>query len=138
MKKITVRKNGCHRAGIWMISLVFLFITIVLLFCTHSSWLIVSVSCTPWLLVLVALVFYYETWTISFCSNEIRQKCLFIETKHTYSQIKDVTISYSYTDHAYVSIFFVDGSTLRFRMKDKNAESALAKIRSHHSIRIAR
>lgn len=139
MKTITVKKNRCHRLGIRFIAISFLILSSILGFCSLPSLSVVAVICSPWLLVLIVLVCYYETWGISFLRNEIQLRYFFIiKNKHTYSQITDVSISYSYTDHAYISMFFSDGRVIRYKMKDENAERALGKLRSHHSIRIAK
>lgn len=132
--RVTVRKNRAQRFGLWVL---FIFFFAIDVGCT--IWLQQFLSALiflPWILIMFAMLLYYETWQISFLSDTIKtKKFLFYTRSYSYHQIVDVVESYSVTNHGYVAIIFANSKKIRFRLEDENANKAVRIIQSHHSIR---
>ena len=132
---LTVKKNKAERHGIRALFM-FIISTSALCVVLLQQPLFVLVF-MPGILIIAVVLFYYETWQISFYANTIITRAFFVKSgSYTYTQIMDVMKSNSFTDHAYVELVFSNGRRIRFRFEDENATKAMHKIRSNHSIRI--
>lgn len=136
---ITVRKNKNRRIGICIFTVCFLSIVGFLIVCAKNAYGYIALLCTPLVLLSVVLLLYFETWEITFFSDRIIKKSfLFTMGSYSYYQIKDITVSHSFTEYSHIIIALINGKTISFRIDDDNANKAMARLSSHHSIRIIR
>lgn len=134
-KDIVIKKNRTHRIGIRVLSVLSIGFTVTLTMYMKQGNMILL--CLPWLLISGCLLCYYETWQICFNSNAVHKKVFFWNCgTYSYLQMKDVTRSYSYTEHEYICICFADGKYFRFRSEDENADKAIVQICKHRTIRM--
>lgn len=136
MKKVTIRKNQtqryCFRFILLLISLALVFI----LFCNEPPLLLVFFPCE---VIFGVILVYMESWRILFYADHIEKQVFFITVDHySYSDIKDIYISYSVTDHEYVVISYVNQKQMSFRLQDMNASKALKVLQSHKSVTLRR
>lgn len=134
MKKAhTVRKNGAQRMGIRILTL--LFYGAVAGCTVWSRQGLLFLSFVPWLLMMTALLLYFESWQIHMTRDTIRKSVCGIDVgPYSFQQIVDVSQFSSRTDHQYVVLTFWDGKKMKFRLEDDGAEAALREIGSHRSI----
>lgn len=132
MKKITVRKNQVLRCCFRFILLLFSFIIAFILFWKEAPLLLVFI---PLEVIFGVVLIYMESWQILFFTDHIEKQVFFLTVSHySYSDINDIYISYSVTDHEYVVISYANQKRISFQLKDVNASKALKILRSHKSI----
>ena len=132
MSKFVVKKNKAERYTLRICLLLI------------SLWFIVALLGQAYLLALVLLpievffgviVLYLESWQIVISANSITKKDFLRTTgPYSYLKIEEVYLSYSFTDHDYLFISFLDKKQITFRLKDDNAVKAVKIIQSHKSI----
>lgn len=134
---VVVRKKKTEKFGIWTLAALVLAIAIV---CTvWSQQYILLLVFFPWILLSLCVLLYYETWKICFFADRIQTSVfIFHSRNYSYNSIIDAVKSYSFTDRSYVTIIFNNGCRIRFRLEDQNANKAVRKIQSHHSLRSTR
>ena len=133
-KEITVRKNIKYRIGMYI-----LFVCIVLfsLFCSVKIDRYVMLSLLPEVVILFISLMYYETWKICLLPDRICKNIFFLTLgNYSYFDIKNITQNYSYTEGKYIRIIFQNGKSFRFRLEDENADKAIKRILSYHTIQI--
>ena len=136
-KNIIVKKNDKQRMGISLFIMVVGIAVVIMINSTKS--LKITIVFLPFVLSLFILWLYYETWRIIFESDKIYKKVFFLRLKrYSYFEIKDAVIWHSYTEYHCITISFSDGNHLQFRLEDKNAKSAINRICSFRSVRIAK
>ena len=132
MNKLTVRKNQAQRYSFRLILLLISIMLILILLWNEYPLLLIFI---PLEIIFGVILIYIESWQILFLSNFIEKKCFFLTMgRYSYSEIIDVSLSYSATDHEYVVLNFAKHKQISFRLKDVNASKALKIIRSHKSI----
>ncbi len=134
-KDIVIKKNKAQRVGICVLTVLgILAATILTVYLKQGM---VMLLCLPWVLILGVLLCYYETWQIGVGSETIYKKLFFLSCgTYSYSQIKEVTKSRSYTEHEYICVYFADAKRFQFRLEDENADKAIKQICKHRSIRM--
>ena len=137
MKKtaIIVRRCKIHRVGfsVGCVLLLALAIGCVPL----MGWTVGVLIAMPVFGILSPMTLYYLTWQIRFEETEIVRRVCFRKTRSCpYSMLRNVTKAFYYSekDHV-VHMDFVDGKTLRFRMRDENAILGLAELKRDCSIK---
>ncbi len=136
MKTIIVKKRNSHRATLRLFTVVFLLVSIILVFCFKQSIWAMLLLCLPIIVGMLLMLLYYETWEIFFDSKGVRKKLFGMSGKtYSYHQIKDVISRWSNTEQEIIRITFTDNKTIMFRSKDENADKARKQILSYHSIR---
>ena len=134
-KNVVIKKNSAHRMGIRILTVLSTLFAIALTLCMKQGKIMLLFL--PLVLILGVLFCYYETWQIGLGSDIVYKKIFFLEFgAYSYSQIKDITKSYSYTDREYVCIRFANGKRVQFCMDDENANKAIRQICRHRSIRM--
>ncbi len=134
-KDIVIKKNKAQRVGIRVLAILGILAAMILMVYLKQG--MVLLLCLPFLLILGMLLCYYETWQIGLGSDIVYKKIFFLKCgTYSYSQIKDVMKSRSYTEHEYVCISFVNGKRFQFRSEDENADKAIKQICKRHSIRM--
>ena len=139
IKKITVKKNGVHRIGIWIFSVLFIVVAIWLI-CLLGKLADLNLGMTIALCLIPVPVFlimplYYQTWQITFDTKGIRKRLFWISSSHSWVQVKEVRSAWYQSEKgSVISITFTDGKILRFRKDCENADKAIRLIQSHCSI----
>lgn len=137
MNTIIVKKKKAHRIGIRIITLLFAICFGIISFYFASYDLYYALLFLPWLVMILMLWLYYETWQIWFQTDGITKKVFFITgKKYSYHLIKDVVRYFANREGFYYKLVFISGKKMRFRLEDENADKAVKRIHSHHSIRI--
>ena len=133
-KNIVVRKNEERKIGV-CVAVTGLLIAILILY-LQNAYEAFALLCVPIALPLLAMLLYFETWKVSFSADRITKTVFFITFgDFSYSQIKDVVSSISRTEYEHVRITFTNGKQIVFRCDDENADKALNRIISRHSVR---
>ena len=135
-KTVVVRKNKERRIGIRFFTVALMMFLGMLVLCAQSAYCCLAIICAPIAFSSLAILIYYESWRISFLPDKITKSAFYIPSGDlSYAQIKDVTVSRSSTEYDHVSVVFSNGEHVRFRCDDDNADKALKRILSHHSMR---
>ena len=71
MKSIIVKKRNSHRIAVWFFTIVFLLAPVILALCFKQTVWIMMLMCSPVIAGMILMLLYYETWTISFDSDNI-------------------------------------------------------------------
>lgn len=138
---VCVKRNKKHRVAIRLLTICNSIATIILIIAskqiaTEQAWILLTVLCVGISLSAFSVLCYCETWSIMVTRSGVKRKCFFSNDTFSYSQIKCITLSYSYTERYVVSIRMMNGQTLRFRYEDENANKAVTKLNKHTSMRI--
>ena len=134
---IIVKKSEKQRIGVYLLTIIGTILggMVIVYFRKFLKGIIILLL--PWILLLFIVLYYYKTWQIVFLSNKIYKKVFFLCSKqYSYFEIKDIIITHSYTEYDYIRIIFSNGKYFQFRLEDENANSAINRMRSSHSIRI--
>ena len=134
---VVVKKNRNQIYGIRILAGICFLSLLIVIFSFGYDMGVILLICFPICCILITLLLYYETWKVT-CGRDCIQKVCFFHTicSYSYNQITDAFLSQSYTEHSVLKVQFLSGKVLRFRLEDENADQALAKIRSHTSIRL--
>ena len=137
MKKtmVVVRRQKIHRVGFAGGCILTLFLAVGLV--PFAGCPVGVLIAMPVFGILGPMTLYYLTWQIRFEKTEIVRRVCFRKTRsYPYSMLRNVTKAFYYSekDHV-VQMDFVDGKTLRFRMRDENAILGLAELKRHCSIK---
>lgn len=129
---IKVKKKHSERLSILFSFCFIVLITLVIALVSRQG--IIVFVCLPLIAFFLLWFLYLQKWEIVFEKN-----CFYIKKlrrrRYTYNQIKHIYKSYSFTQHAYVSISLTDGKNVYFRLEDENAQVAIKELRRHHSIK---
>ena len=136
---VCVKRNKKHRILLRLLTICHSIATIILVVAskqitTEQAWILIAVLCVGINLSAFSILCYFETWTLIVTQSGIKRKCFLSNAAFSYSQIKCITLSYSYTERYIVNIRIVNGQTLRFRFEDENANKAVTKLKRHTSI----
>ena len=133
-KVIIVKKNRYHRYLFRFVAVIILCVMLVSLVVPSDNRFLVAMVfpiSVPSLLTWV----YYEMWELYFFKDKIKKRSFLRKTQcFLYSQIESISLKYSYTNHGYVNIVFLDGRNLTFQLKDDHARQGIKVLRAHHSI----
>lgn len=134
---IIVKKSEKQRIGVYLLTIIGTILGGMVIVYFRKFLKGITILLLPWILLLFIVVYYYKTWQIVFLSNKIYKKVFFLCSKqYSYFEIKDIIITHSYTEYDYIRIIFSNGKYFQFRLEDENANSAINRMRSSHSIRI--
>lgn len=134
MEPIIVRKRSSHR----IFAAVFSIISLILIgvFAAHIGIIKALIASIPLLLILVPMFLYYFSWHLDFGRSHIVKHLFFRETRrYSYIQLRDVEKRFYGKEGYCITMTFLDGRTIWFRMDDEQAAQAIKKLKKHRSIR---
>ena len=136
MKKgIIVKKRKSYRVFLATFSIVAIGIMVITVVCMND--LIALLMCLPVFLILVPFVLYYNTWLLRFEEQHILYKAFLRKMKkYSYAQLQEVKQRYYISENNFcIHMRFSDGKSVKFRMDDDGASSAIKAIQRHCSIK---
>lgn len=133
-KTVVVRKSKGSRTGVCIFMVGGMLALFALL--AQNAYTEFAILCLPFIVLSLAVLLYFATWKILFTADRVIKKVFFVTLINVpYYQIKDVT-SARYTSLNYhVRVVFENGRQVVFQREDENADRALNKLLSHHSVR---
>lgn len=135
MKKgITVRKCKAHRVFLVVFAAIVLAaITISAISLNDPAVLLFNI---PILVITAPMAIYFFTWQLHFDENQVQKRVFFRKVKtYSYAQLREVKRRYYTSENNFcVYMIFSDGRSIKFRMDDDGAESAVKELQRHHSI----
>ncbi|MBQ7291045.1 MAG: hypothetical protein IJW76_04890 [Clostridia bacterium] len=136
-KTVIVRKNKNHLYAVRFFSLVFVAVCLIITLEIKQNAGYIELLCSIFLVPSLIIWIYYETWKISFSSEKICKKCFFFTSVFEWKALKSVKQEYLFSKNGEcIRMFFADGKSLCFKMKNRNAEKAKKIILSHCNIQI--
>ena len=133
-KTVTVRKSKGSRTGVCIFMVGGMFALSGLL--AQNAYTEFVILCAPFIVLLLAILLYFATWKILFTADRVIKKVFFVTLINApYYQIKDVTSARYTSLNCHVRIVFENGGQIVFQREDENADKALNKLLSHHSVR---
>lgn len=136
MKKvIIVRKCKTYRVFLTVFAaIVLVAITICAISLNDPAVLLLSL---PILVIIAPMAIYYFSWQLHFDENQVQNKVFLRKVKtYPYAQLREVKRRYYTSENNFcVCMVFSDGKSIKFRMDDDGAESAIKELQRHRSIR---
>lgn len=83
-KLFDVKKNKMQRIGLRIFTLFSVFFIIVPIICWKQPWEYMVLIFLPYDIMLLGILLYYETWSISFFSDRMCKKVFFFTTRTYY------------------------------------------------------
>ena len=136
MKKvIIVRKCKTYRVFLAVFAaIVLVAITICAISLNDPAVLLLSL---PILVIIAPMAIYYFSWQLHFDENQVQNRVFLRKLKtYSYAQLREVKRRYYTSENNFcVCMVFSDGKSIKFRMDDDGAESAIKELQRHRSIR---
>ena len=137
MKRIVVMKNRSHRVFALIVGVAMALVPVITSAVTQITMGMMFLCFAPAFMIVYPLVLYTVTWKLCFDSKGITNSVFgFRGEIHGYQEIRDAVGRYSSSDSAMIiRIIFADGTAVKFRMDDENAQKARKHLLSRHCIR---
>ena len=136
MKKgIVVRKCKAHRVFLSVFAaFVWIAITISAISWNDPAVLLFNL---PILLIIASMAIYFFTWQLHFDENQVQKRVFFRKVKtYSYAQLREVKRRYYTSENNFcVYMIFSDGKSIKFRMNDDRAQTAVKELQRHRSIK---
>ena len=136
MKKgIIVRKCKAHRVFLSVFAaFVWIAITISAISWNDPAVLLFNL---PILLIIASMAIYFFTWQLHFDENQVQKRVFFRKVKtYSYAQLREVKRRYYTSENNFcVYMIFSDGKSIKFRMNDDRAQTAVKELQRHRSIK---
>lgn len=136
MKKgIVVRKCKTRRMFLAVLAaFVLVAITICAISLNDPAVLLLSL---PILVIIAPMAIYFFSWQLHFEENQVENRVYFRKVKtYSYAQLREVNRRYYTSENNFcVCMVFSDGKSIKFRMDDDGAESAVKELQRHRSIK---
>ena len=137
MKKgIVVRKCKTRRMFLAVFAaFVLVAITICAISLNDPAVLLLSL---PVLVIIAPMAIYFFSWQLHFDENQVRKRVFFRNVKtYSYAQLREVKCRYYTSENNFcVYMVFSDGKSIKFRMDDDGAQTAINELQRHRSIKI--
>ena len=133
-KNIIVRKCNRHRVFLGVFSALALATTTIAVVCLNTP--VAFVLYLPILLIVAPMVLYYSTWQMHFEDKFVLKRVFFRETKrYSYAELREIKRRYYTSENNFcVTMYFSDGTRMKFRMDDEGAGKAVKELQRHCSI----
>jgi hypothetical protein len=91
----------------------------------------------PILVIIAPMAIYFFSWQLHFEENQVENRVYFRKVKtYSYAQLREVNRRYYTSENNFcVCMVFSDGKSIKFRMDDDGAESAVKELQRHRSIK---
>lgn len=136
MKKgIVVRKCKAHRVFLAVFAAIVLAaITICAISLNDPAVLLLSL---PVLVIIAPMAIYFFSWQLLFDENQVQKRVFFRKVKtYSYAQLREVKRRYYTSENNFcVYMIFSDGKSIKFRMNDDRAQTAVKELQRHRSIK---
>ena len=137
MKKgIVVRKCKTRRMFLAVFAaFVLVAITICAISLNDPAVLLLSL---PILVIIAPMAIYFFSLHLHFDQNQVENRVYFRKVKtYSYAQLREVKRRYYTSENNFcVYMYFSDGESIKFRMDDDGAESAVKELQRHRSIQL--
>jgi len=134
-KEIAVKKNINHIYVTRWMSALFLLTAVFILTVLRENAGYAMLICGIFLLPVLMLEIYYETWSISF-GEKICRRIFFFTHTYEWREMKEAEKYYSLSQNGEtVKLIFLNGKSIVFCLKDQNAEKAERVILTHCNIK---
>ena len=137
MKKgIVVRKCKTRRMFLAVFAaFVLVAITICAISLNDPAVLLLSL---PILVIIAPMAIYFFSLQLHFDQNQVENRVYFRKVKtYSYAQLREVKRRYYTSENNFcVYMYFSDGESIKFRMDDDGAESAVKELQRHRSIQL--
>ena len=134
-KRIVVRKCKAHRVFLAVFaSFVLIAITICAISLNDPAVLLLSL---PVLVIIAPMAIYFFSWQLLFDENQVQKRVFFRKVKtYSYAQLREVKRRYYTSENNFcVYMIFSDGKSIKFRMNDDRAQTAVKELQRHRSIK---
>ena len=136
MKKvIIVKKCKTYRVFLAVFAAIILAaITIYAISLNDPEVLLLSL---PVLVIIAPMAIYYFSWQLHFDEKQVQKRVFLRKVKtYSYAQLREVKRRYYTSENNFcVCMVFSDGKSIKFRMDDDGAESAVKELQRHRTIR---
>ena len=134
-KRIVVRKCKTYRVFLAVLAaFVLVAITICAISLNDPAVLLFNL---PILVIIAPMAIYFFSWQLLFDENQVQKRVFFRKVKtYSYAQLREVKRRYYTSENNFcVYMYFSDGESIKFRMDDDGAESAVKELQRHRSIK---
>lgn len=134
-KRIVVRKCKAHRVFLAVfVAIVLATITICAISLNDPAVLLLSL---PVLVIIAPMAIYFFSWQLLFDENQVQKRVFFRKVKtYSYAQLREVKRRYYTSENNFcVYMIFSDGKSIKFRMNDDRAQTAVKELQRHRSIK---
>jgi len=134
-KRIVVRKCKAHRVFLAVfVAIVLATITICAISLNDPAVLLLSL---PFLVIIAPMAIYFFSWQLIFDENQVQKRVFFRNVKtYSYAQLREVKRRYYTSENNFcVYMIFSDGKSIKFRMNDDHAQTAVKELQRHRSIK---
>ena len=128
---VTVKKKSSERIGIRFLTVFVVLVCVIFALYFKISFAVFALTFFPCIIWFLFILFYFESWQISFSSDKITKKVFFFKRTYQYAKVRSVTKDYysSMRSCAVRMEFFKNNNTNKtetifFRLSDENADKA--------------
>ena len=91
----------------------------------------------PILVIIAPMAIYFFSWQLYFDENQVQKRVFFRKVKtYSYVQLREVKRRYYTSENNFcVCMVFSDGKSIKFRMDDDGAQTAINELHRHRSIK---
>lgn len=133
-KSIIVKKNKNHIYVIRLALALFVISAVLAVISVGEGAVYIALAFAVLFLPVLLLAGYCETWRIDF-GEKICKKGFFVARTYEWRELKETKRYYSFSENGEtVVMLFKSGKSLRFCLKDQNAEEAVKIILRHCNI----